>query len=99
MYGSLVTEGTSVDLSLWPPLLPSPSISVILYPSSAKLYKALLSPTLFPVTGLGKWAQLIVNTSHPHWNLKLKIIGFELWDISDIQKGIEYYVCESLRSV
>ena len=90
MYGSLVTEGTSVDLSLWPPLLPSPSISVILYPSSAKLYKALLSPTLFPVTGLGKWAQLIVNTSHPHWNLKLKIIGFELWDISDIQKGIEY---------
>lgn len=99
MYGSLVTEGTSVDLSLWPPLLPSPSISVILYPSSAKLYKALLSPTLFPVTGLGKWAQLIVNTSQPHWNLKLKIIGFELWDISDIQKGIEYYVCESLSSV
>lgn len=93
MHGSLVTEGTSVDLSLWPPLLPSPSISVIPYPSPTRLYKALLSPTLFPITGLGKWAKFIFNTSHPDWSLKLKIICFELWDISDIQKDIEYYVC------
>ena len=93
MHSSLVTEGTSVHLSLWPPLLPSPSISVIPYPSPSRLYKAPLSPTLFPITGLGKWTKFIVNTSHPHWNLKLKIICFELRDISDIQKGIEYYVC------
>lgn len=96
---SLVTEGTSVDCHPSDPLSSHllPSLLSQIHPQPG-LTGSSFSHSFFPITSLGKWAKFIVNTTSFPLESKAedRIVFFELWNILDIQKGIEKSIINSL---